>query len=502
MGRTGKSILMLDVGGRQARWARAERRMGGWRIAQADAAALPLGENTGEQRRLALRAALAKAWTDAGRPAPRVLVALPKSLVFLRVYDMPKVARKELRDMLGLRVAQEISHFTDQTVAWDFEILRDAPAEGQQRVVVAAVRRDTLRDFLADFEAVGIQPDVVDIQPLALMRWYLAGRRPGAPSEAALVDFGEAGASIGFVKRGRLANFGQTPITASEIRHAGEGAGDRFVLELQTVMRAALDGQDAEPLSEIICCGGRDLQTSLVEPIRRQMGAEARHISECVAQSDGMLASRSSQLDGQTHVLEGLLYRATARTGLLLDLAPREERVSLAGAAWARLTSLPALVLYVVALVVALYLGGQSVQRHRLEAVDGALRKVSGDNFPTDLMRLENTLNVLRAFEGERFSWMAILTEWNEKLPKTVTLTSLKMERKGKITASGVVTGDKPIQTVKEFETKLNEPGSLFTDAKLGTVRPRKDSAVFDLTCTLASAKKAAPAKSGVAKGK
>ena len=501
MARTGKSILMFDIGGRQARWARAERRMGGWRIAQADAAALPMGENTSEERRQALRAALAKAWTDAGRPAPRVLVALPKSLVFLRVYEMPKVARKEMRDMLALRVAQEIPHFSEPTVAWDFEILREAGAEGQQRVVVGAVRRETLRDFLADFEAAGMQPDVVDIQPLALMRWYLAGRRPGAPSEAAVVDFGEAGASIAFVKKGRLTNFGQTPITATDIRHAGSDAGDRFVLELQTAMRAAFDGQEADPLTDVICCGGRDLQSSLAEPIRRQMGAEARHISECVTQTDGMLASQASRLDGQTHVLEGLLYRGSAKTGLLLDLAPRQERVTLMGTAWARLTSLPALLIYVAALVMALYSGGQAVQHRRLEAVDGALRQVSSNDFPRDLARLEDTLNVLRTFEGERFSWMAILAEWNEKLPKTVTLTSLKMERKGKVTASGVVTGDKPIQTVKEFEAALNK-STYFTDAKLGTVRPRKDSAVFDLTCMLASAKKTAPAKTGPTKGK
>lgn len=482
-----KSILMFDLGSRELRWARVERKGGRWQVRSANSAALPFGDGQSEERRQALRATLAKIYWDGGRPAPAAHVALPKGIVILRVFDTPKVGRRELRDILALRAAQEIPHFNSQTVHWDFEIVRGSADETQFRVVLSAVRREALQEFLADFEAVGIQPEVVDVEPLALMRWYLARRRSSDPSDVAVVDLGEAGASISLVTKGRIVQFAQAPISVSEIHEDNGAAADRFVLELQTALQTFGDGQKAPAPQEIIFCGEPQIHEPLAEPIRRQLGAEVRHISQCVDLAEGQPSIPPGPLNGQTHVLEGLLHRIVSKGPALTNLAPRLERVSRWRVWGSRLTGIPALLVLAGVLAVLLVSGGRRINQQRIALLDQAVQGI--EPLGPSLDHLEATLNVFRAFEKERFSWMALLAELNRLQPSNITLTTLKMEKAGKMTVSGTVTGQTPIQTVEQFTTALKE-SPYFDDAQVGAIRPRKEDAVFNLSCTLAGASK------------
>jgi Tfp pilus assembly protein PilN len=134
-----------------------------------------------------------------------------------------------------------------------------------------------------------------------------------------------------------------------------------------------------------------------------------------------------------------------------------------------------------------LVVGSCQMREGRVAALDEAIAEIAP--LRPQLEHLEETLNVLENYKTEQFSWLEILAELNEILPKEAMLTQLTMERSGKVMMQGTIGGETPAQKIEPFTTALKN-SKFFAEAESGPIRRRKSDWSFSVACTLSSAKK------------
>lgn len=469
---SGKTLLLVDIGRTEVRWCSAVRKASSLELVDVQAVRLPAGE---DQRPQAVQAALRQAVSGTGVAYPTVLTALPKNLVLLRVIDAPKVSTKDLRKILALRVAREVPNFNPDQVRWDYELVQGQ--SGSRSLILSAVREEALTKFLADFHAAGIEPAVVDVEPLALARWY--GCSHFRSGTVALIDIGHQNSSVALLTDGVTRHFGQAPLSYADLRN-GDSAHSRFVLEVQTALHA-FNGTEPHP-SEVIICGSTRLTENLGEMVGMQLGARVTHLSEVISHQGSPLIP-PSRLEGNSHVLESLAWRAIQKPSKLTNLLAQKPRKSLhLSGLLEKAISLPAIVAATIMLMIGFYFATDWMRRHRTEMIEQSLAAVRP--LEPQLLGLEKTVNVLRAYEKERFNWLEILAEINKIKPENMMLSQLKMDRSGKCSLSGEVNGKTPIQVVEQFVTKLNE-SKHFESVQMGSIRPKQDNASFQVAFTL-----------------
>ncbi len=486
-------ILLIDLSQTELRWCSVERRGAALSLRETRSARLPADKAHPEQRSNAIRAALAEAITLSGTKSPEVYAALPKHMAFLRVIEVPRVPLRDLRKVLSLRVMQEIPNFSAETMWWDFELLPESNAKEQRLAVISAVRRAALEEYLADFSAVGIEPKVLDVEPLAVARWF--SQLPASPnSSIALVDVGHTNSSVSLIYGGRVRHFGQAPITFSDLARDANGPA-RFVLEVQTALHA-FNGTQPTP-QEIIVCGDERLSNYITDAVSLKLGARVRHMAEATqgmqagsAHHNGMLIP-ANHISGNTHVLESLAFRAQSKpTAPLINLLPQKKHVigDFVGAIGARFVSLPALIAFTILLAIAFYSSTLWMRERRTNLLQASLTQVLP--LQPQLSRMQQTVNVLRMYDADRFNWLEILSELNSIKPDTIMLAQLKMEKSGKCSMQGEVRGKTPIQVVEAFVSKLNASPH-FEGAQMGSIRPKQQElSSFQVSFMMTKARK------------
>jgi len=96
-------------------------------------------------------------------------VSLPGRGVLVRSLTVPKVPLKKLKDILKYEVQQQIP-FPLEMVEWKFQIISET--EQNYNVLLGAVKRDIISDFLSRLTTFGIDPLFLDIDPFALLNMF------------------------------------------------------------------------------------------------------------------------------------------------------------------------------------------------------------------------------------------------------------------------------------------------------------------------------------------
>lgn len=473
-----KPLLLVDIGRDELRWCVALRR--GRELSLADARSIPLPVDA-QARSQAIRDALGAGVQASGGAHPAVYAALPKNLAFLRVIEAPKVGARDLRKILAVRVAREVPNFAPERMRWDYELVADE--SGKRLAVLSAIRRDALEAFLEDFRAAGIEPAVVDVEPLAVARWFASHYADGAKT-VALVDLGHAHSATALISGGQVRHFGQAPLAFADL--ASEGGSQRFVLEIKTALHA-FNGTEPHP-EEIILCGDERARKYLDSGVPMQLGARMAHMGELLPRFEPLIPP--GRLGGNTHILESLGWRARQGRRHLTNLlaSQRQEKAKRLPALADRVFSLPVVLVLAVVMALALYTMAGSIRERRLALLNESLASI--EPLEPQLDWMEDTVQVLKAYEAERFNWLEILSAVNTLKPDTMMLAQLNMDRAGKCSIQGDVNGKTPIQIVEKFVTELNE-SPLFESAQMGSIRPKQqDVSSFQVSFALAKAKK------------
>jgi len=136
-----------------------------------------------------IRSALSKFLTRNAIKGSTIVISVPGQASFTRFIKLPPVEQRKIPEIVRYEARQQIP-FDLEDVVWDYQTTSPASAGPREvEVGIFAMKRDIVADYVSDFTAMGIEPDVVQMAPVALYNFlrYEQGEGEGG---TILIDVG------------------------------------------------------------------------------------------------------------------------------------------------------------------------------------------------------------------------------------------------------------------------------------------------------------------------
>jgi len=118
-----------------------------------------------------------------------IVVSVPGQASFTRFIKLPPVERRKVPEIVRYEARQQIP-FNLEDVVWDYQTLSPAGTGPREvEVGIFAMKREIVADYVADFLAMRIEPDIVQMAPVALYNFLMYDKQGGSGATI-LVDVG------------------------------------------------------------------------------------------------------------------------------------------------------------------------------------------------------------------------------------------------------------------------------------------------------------------------
>ena len=145
--------------------------------------------------------------------------AISESLVFRKIIDMPlSVTSENMREALLLEAGQYFPE-SIETMEVDFQIFQATPGSSTQQVIIMAVSKQIIQEYLAVFAAAKIEIKAIDTKPAAIARAIIG--ETDKNDTFIIVDIGSEISTVslydqGFIKVTGIVNMGGNVIRETE----------------------------------------------------------------------------------------------------------------------------------------------------------------------------------------------------------------------------------------------------------------------------------------------
>ena len=133
-------------------------------------------------------------------PAP-LLMSVSGQAVFPRFVKLPPVAKDKILQMVRYEAEQNVP-FPIEEVVWDYQLIGDA-SDGEQSAMIVAVKTETVAALTSCVQAVGLEPEIVDVAPLAIANCAFVSY-PGLEGCTMVLDMGARSTNLIFLEEGRV----------------------------------------------------------------------------------------------------------------------------------------------------------------------------------------------------------------------------------------------------------------------------------------------------------
>ena len=136
-----------------------------------------------------IRSALAKFTSRNSIKGSTLVISVPGQASFTRFIKLPPVEMKKIPEIVRYEARQQIP-FNLEDVVWDYQTI-SPPSAGPREVEVGifAMKRDIVADYVSDFLAMKIEPDIVQMAPVALYNYLRYDKKEGGGATI-LIDVG------------------------------------------------------------------------------------------------------------------------------------------------------------------------------------------------------------------------------------------------------------------------------------------------------------------------
>lgn len=157
----------------------------------------------------ALGQALRSLLGEAGIKARKVVSAINgQNSVVVRIIELPKMTRNELRESMKWEVERHVP-FAAGDVEMDFQELtpiEEVPDGSNMEVLLAVAQSDAVQRHLTALQTAGLQPQAIDVGPLAAERaLLLLGNDTVDEGAVAVVNLGATVTEVNIYRNGRIA---------------------------------------------------------------------------------------------------------------------------------------------------------------------------------------------------------------------------------------------------------------------------------------------------------
>jgi len=136
-----------------------------------------------------IRSALSKFLTRNAIKGSTIVISVPGQASFTRFIKLPPVEQRKIPEIVRYEARQQIP-FDLEDVVWDYQTTSPASAGPREvEVGIFAMKRDIVADYVSDFTAMRIEPDVVQMAPVALYN-FLRHEQGEGEGGTILIDVG------------------------------------------------------------------------------------------------------------------------------------------------------------------------------------------------------------------------------------------------------------------------------------------------------------------------
>lgn len=229
------------------------------------------------------------------------------SSVIIKRISLPEMTEEELSESIKFEAEQYVP-FDIEDVNLDFQIIGPKEEPGQMDVILVAVKKDIINEYISVVREAGLNPIIVDIGSFALENMYAINYEVESDRNVALLNIGASTINTIILKGGmsvftRDSSLGSNLHTEALQREfnisyenaerlkRGEAVENISPEDAQAVIESASEEilneiirsfdyyRDAtvhEDISEVVLCGGCPLISNFVSMIAERSGIETR----------------------------------------------------------------------------------------------------------------------------------------------------------------------------------------------------------------------------------
>jgi len=316
-----KPIVGLDIGSSAIKIVEAEKKRGGWVVRSFTSVTLP--EDTivdGEiVNHAAVVEAIRAALKESGAGAKLVSTSVAGSSVIIKHISIPHTSPKELEDQVYWEAEQYIP-FDMKDISLDFEVVKEDAGDGKMDILLVAAKKDFIEKRLAAVRECGLNPEILDIDVLALANVFWENYDITADNAVVLVDIGASLTKINIVND-------STTIFTRDVAVGGKN----LTQEIQN--RLGISFPEAEVLKIDACSTGQipEEVLPLVNAICENISLEIRRSLDFYAASPVQLPVTSVFLCGGASRIPGLANMLGEMLGLPIEYLNPFNKVACSG---------------------------------------------------------------------------------------------------------------------------------------------------------------------------
>lgn len=199
-------------------------------------------------------------WQTLGVKDPAVITAIPGQNVFVRLFTLPGLNKKELAQAVRYQAEGQIPIPPNELVV-DWAVVQEIKATKQIEILVVATRKSVVQQFTFLFRQAGLQPRIFDLEALALSRIFFTKNHKVKPGELELL------ASIGAAATNICVFEGDVPRFTRSIPFGGQ----RFTRALAMERSISLEEAEEFKLSGEMPAESASLLEDLAGELRRSI---------------------------------------------------------------------------------------------------------------------------------------------------------------------------------------------------------------------------------------
>ncbi len=239
-----------------------------------------------------------------------VAVSISGHSVIVKKIKLPQMTKAELRGGIAWEAEQHIP-YSMKDVNLDFQILRGTgPGTEEMDVLLVAVKKDTLNDYLAVISLAGLRAAVVDVDAFALENGFTIFQKMKPDEVVALVNIGAAVTTINILLGG-----------VSEFTRDSVLAGNRYTESLQKSLGLPYEQAEALKMGAPVT-GHQFVEASpIIEKVNAELGGEILRSFDFFRSSAQVDTIHRMVLSGGCARLPGLPSYLSQALGLPVGIA-------------------------------------------------------------------------------------------------------------------------------------------------------------------------------------
>lgn len=220
----------------------------------------------------------------------RVFVSLPGQAVFNRTITLPPVEAKRLPEIVKYEAQQQIP-FPIDDVIWDYQLVSEPGAIGEMEVILFAIKKEVVQNYLANLSAAGLNPQGVQISSLAMYNFALYDQPLDPQAAYCCIDVG-AGFTNLVIIQGKRMWLRNVPIAGNDITKVLQ---DKFQVPFKEAEKLKLKANKSKEAKKIF---------EVMKPVLRDLVGEVqRSIGFYKAQQNATKIEKILVMGNSTHLI-------------------------------------------------------------------------------------------------------------------------------------------------------------------------------------------------------